>query len=162
MLKLRSAVPADVPAILALIRELADYERLLHEVDATEADLTAALFGPHPRVFCEIAEWAGAPAGFSLWFYTFSTFRGRHGIYLEDLYVRPERRGAGIGKALIARLARRCADEGLPRLEWAVLNWNEPSIGFYRSLGARPQDDWTVYRLTGEALERLGSEGEMR
>jgi diamine N-acetyltransferase len=158
MLQLRRARPDDVSLILALVRELADYERLSHEVQATEADLAQALFGAQPKVFCDIAEWDGEPAGFSLWFYNFSTFRGRHGIYLEDLYVRPERRGRGIGRALIAALARRCAEEGLARLEWAVLDWNAPSIAFYRSLGARPMDDWTVYRLAGEALLALGAE----
>jgi GNAT superfamily N-acetyltransferase len=157
MLKLRPAHPGDAPLILALVRELAEYERLAHEVEATEAEMAAALFGPHPKVFCDIAEWDGSPAGFALWFYNFSTFRGRHGIYLEDLYVRPEQRGRGIGKALIANLARRCVAEGLARLEWAVLDWNAPSIAFYRSLGAGAQDDWTVYRLTGEALQALGA-----
>ena len=157
MLKLRPAQPDDAPTIFALVRELAEYERLAHEVEATEADLARALFGPIPRVFCDLAEWDEETAGFSLWFYNFSTFRGRHGIYLEDLYVRPERRGRGVGKALIAALARRCADEGLARLEWAVLDWNAPSIAFYESLGARPLDDWTVYRLTGDALRTLGA-----
>jgi GNAT superfamily N-acetyltransferase len=119
--------------------------------------ITAALFGPNPRVFCDIAEWEDEPAGFALWFYSFSTFRGRHGIYLEDLFVRPAFRGRGLGKALLARLARRCAEEGLARLEWGVLDWNEPSIAFYRSLGAIAMDGWTKNRLDGEALARLAA-----
>ena len=155
MLTLRPACAADAPLVLSFIRELAEYEKLAHDVVATQADIEAALFCERPRVFCDIAEQDGAPAGFALWFYTFSTFRGRHGIYLEDLYVRPEHRGAGIGKALLGGLARRCRAEGLARLEWAVLNWNAPSIAFYESLGAQPHDEWTVYRLADEALGAL-------
>ena len=155
---IRSAVPADAPLVLALIRELAEFEQLLPEVDATEAGLGAALFGQNPRVFCDIAEWRDEPAGCAIWFYNFSTFRGRHGIYLEDLFVRPAFRGQGIGRALLAHLARRCVSEGLPRLDWWVLDWNEPAIRFYRSLGATGMDDWTVQRVTGEALARLGAE----
>ncbi len=154
---LRPARPADAPLVLTLIRELAEYERLLHEVDATEELVASALFGDSPRVFCDIAEWSGAPAGFALWFYSFSTFRGRHGIHLEDLYVRPAHRGRGLGRALLQGLARRCRDEGLPRLEWSVLDWNEPSIRFYRALGAVPVDGWTRNRLDGDALERLAA-----
>jgi GNAT superfamily N-acetyltransferase len=157
-LAIRPAAASDAALILNLIRELAEYERLLHEVEATQAMVSEALFGDKPRVFADIAEWKGEPAGFALWFYNFSTFRGRHGIYLEDLFVRPQLRGHGIGKALLRGLARRCAAEGLARLEWSVLDWNEPSIGFYGSLGAIAKDDWTVYRLTGEALARLGTE----
>lgn len=155
MLTLRPADAADTAEILALIRELADYERLLHEVDATERGLHEALFGAAPRVRCDIAEWEGAVAGFALWFYTFSTFRGRHGIHLEDLFVRPALRGRGIGRALLAGLAQRCVQEGLPRLEWSVLDWNEPALAFYRSLGARPLTGWVPHRLTDEALEAL-------
>ena len=155
MTSIRPAVAADTPLVLDLIRELAAYERLLPEVDATEAGLGAALFGQSPRVFCDIAEWRGEPAGCAIWFYNFSTFRGRHGIYLEDLFVRPAFRGQGIGRALLAHLARRCVSEGLPRLDWWVLDWNEPAMGFYRSLGALPMADWTVQRLTGEALAQL-------
>ena len=151
----RPAVPADADLILGFIRDLAEYEKLLHEVAATRADVAAALFGERPRAFCDIAELDGRPVGFAVWFYNFSTFRGRHGVYLEDLYVRPEARGAGAGKALLARLARRCRDEGLARLEWAVLDWNAPSIAFYDSLGAASLDDWITRRMTGEALERL-------
>jgi GNAT superfamily N-acetyltransferase len=153
----RVATLADAPLILSFIRELADYERLLHEVEATEADIRRDLFGENPRSFCEIAEHDGQPVGFALWFYNYSTFRGRAGIYLEDLFVRPEARGVGAGKALLARLARRCVDADLGRLEWAVLNWNTPSIEFYDSLGASKKDDWTVRRLDGEALERLAA-----
>jgi len=155
-LAIRPAVPADGPLILSFIRELAEYERLLHEVDATSAMIEVALFGPHPRIFCDVAEWAGEPAGFALWYYTFSTFQGRHGIYLEDLFVRPAHRGRGLGKALLERLAARTREEKLGRLEWSVLDWNEPSIAFYRSLGAEPVDGWTRYRLAGEPLQALG------
>jgi GNAT superfamily N-acetyltransferase len=156
LLSIRPAAPADAALILALIRELADYERLSHEVDATEAMLAAALLGENPRVFCDIGEWDGAPAGFALWFYSFSTFRGRHGIYLEDLFVRPAHRGRGVGKALLVNLARRCVAEHLPRLEWGVLDWNELAIAFYRSLGAVAMDGWTRHRLHGDALAALG------
>jgi GNAT superfamily N-acetyltransferase len=154
-LSIRPARPGEAGLVLRFVRELAEYEKLLHEVDASEADLDTALFGDTPRVFCEIAEWAGEPVGFALWFYTYSTFRGRHGIWLEDLYVRPEHRGRGIGKALMAQLAKRCVEEDLPRLAWWVLNWNEPSRVFYRSIGAKAQDEWTVKRLEGEALATL-------
>ena len=151
----RPAAPADASLIHALIRELAEYERLLHEARATEADVTQVLFGPNPRAFCDIVEADGTAVGFALWFYNVSTFEGRHGIYLEDLFVRPEARGLGAGKALLRRLAERCVAEGLARLEWSVLNWNEPAIGFYDSLGAGAQTGWTVRRLTGDALARL-------
>ncbi len=156
-LTIRPARPADAALILGFVRDLADYERLLHEVEASQADIANLLFAESPRAFCDIAELDGAPVGFALWFYNLSTFAGRHGIYLEDLYVRPEARGVGAGKALLARLARRCLDEGLARLDWAVLNWNAPSIAFYDSLGAGRQDEWTVRRLTGEALARLAA-----
>jgi GNAT superfamily N-acetyltransferase len=156
---IRAAVPGDTPLILSLVRELADYERLAHEVDATEAMLETALFGPDPRAFCDLAEVDGAAAGFALWFRNFSTFRGRHGIYLEDLFVRPAYRGRGIGRALLVGLARRCEAEGLPRLEWSVLNWNEPALRFYASLGAEPMSGWTIHRLGGEPLARLAGEG---
>jgi GNAT superfamily N-acetyltransferase len=153
---IRPAVPEDVPTILRLIRELADYERALHEVRATEEDLHESLFGPEPRVFSHVAEHEGEVVGFSLWFLTFSTWMGTHGIYLEDLYVRPEARGGGHGKALLTELARIAVERGYRRVEWSVLDWNEPAIGFYKSLGATPQDEWTVYRLTGQALQELG------
>lgn len=153
----RVATIADAPLILAFIRELAEYERLLHEVEASEADIRRDLFGENPRCFCEIAELSGRPVGFALWFYNYSTFRGRAGIYLEDLFVRPEARGVGAGKALLRRLAQRCVDADLGRLEWAVLDWNAPSIAFYDSLGAAAMSDWTVRRLDGEALARLAA-----
>ncbi|MBB3018083.1 GNAT superfamily N-acetyltransferase [Microvirga lupini] len=157
-LSIRPAIASDAAQIFRFIRELADYERLAHEVDATEADLANALFGPNPRVFADIAEWEGEPAGFALWFYNFSTFRGRHGIYLEDLFVSPEFRSKGIGRALLRHLARRCRAEGLARLEWWVLDWNEPALRVYRSIGAIPMDEWTVQRVTGETLQRLAEE----
>jgi GNAT superfamily N-acetyltransferase len=153
----RVATVGDAPLILSFIRELAEYERLLHEVEATEADIRRDLFGENPRSFCEIAEHDGQPVGFALWFYNYSTFRGRAGIYLEDLFVRTEARGVGAGKALLRRLAQRCLDADLGRLEWAVLNWNAPSIAFYDSLGASAKTEWTVRRLDGEALETLAS-----
>ena len=153
----RVATFADAPLILQFIRELAEYERLLHEVEATEADIRRDLFGENPRSFCEIAEYEGKPVGFALWFYNYSTFRGRAGIYLEDLFVRTEARGVGAGKALLRKLAQRCVDAELGRLEWAVLNWNAPSIAFYDSLGASAKTEWTVRRLDGEALERLAA-----
>ena len=153
---IRPAVPSDASLVLSLVRELAEYERLLHEVEATESMIADALFSGAPKVFADIAEWKEEPAGFALWFYNFSTFSGRHGIYLEDLFVRPALRGHGIGKALLQGLARRCLTEGLARLEWSVLDWNEPSIGFYKSHGAVAKDGWTVYRLSGESLARLG------
>ena len=134
----RTATPADTGLIASLVRELAAYERLSHEAAATEADFAAALFTPAPRVFCDIAELDGEPGGLALWFYSFSTFVGRHGLYLEDLYVRPAARGRGAGRALLARLARRCRDEHLGRLEWSVLDWNAPALGFYRAQGFTP------------------------
>ncbi|MFF4339821.1 GNAT family N-acetyltransferase [Kitasatospora sp. NPDC001540] len=156
---IRTATPADVPFVHAMIRELAEYERALPEAKATEEQLHDALFGEHPAVFGLIAEEeSGERVGFALWFRNFSTWRGTHGIYLEDLYVRPEKRGGGHGKALLTELARICVERGYQRLEWSVLDWNEPSIGFYKSLGAVPMDEWTVFRLTDGALTALGSE----
>jgi GNAT superfamily N-acetyltransferase len=157
-LVIRPATPADAGVIMAFIRELADYEQLLHVVEAREADIARDLFGASPRIFCDIAEAEGQPIGFALWFYNYSTFRGRHGIYLEDLYVRPDARGGGAGKALLKRLARRCVDEQLGRLEWAVLDWNAPSIGFYDALGAEALKEWIVRRLSGEPLARLAAD----
>ncbi|TQJ74870.1 GNAT family N-acetyltransferase [Streptomyces sp. SLBN-31] len=155
---IRTATVADVPLIHALVRELADYEKALHEVKATEEQLREALFGERPAVHAHIAvdDATGEPVGFALWFLTFSTWRGVHGIYLEDLYVRPTARGAGHGRALLAELAGICVERCYQRLEWAVLNWNAPAIAFYESLGARPQDEWTTYRLTDQALADLG------
>lgn len=174
MLTLRSARPDDVDTILQLVRALADYERLGHEVDADAAGFAAALFGPSPRAFCTLAEWQqpgvsssatpGAPAeaqpravGLALWFYNFSTFRGRHGIHLEDLFVLPEYRGRGIGSALLLELAARCAQENLARLEWQVLDWNTPALEFYAALGAEAKSEWVLHRVTGDALTRLAA-----
>lgn len=155
---IRDATPADVPAIHAMVRELAEYEKALDEARATQAQLHDALFGERPAAFAHIAETPeGEPVGFALWFLNFSTWRGVHGIYLEDLYVRPGSRGHGHGKALLRELARICAERGYERLEWSVLDWNEPSIAFYRSLGALPQEEWTVFRLTDDALTALGA-----
>lgn len=155
-LSIRRAKAADASLIIDFIRALADYERLAHEVDAGVDDIMAALFAPQPRVFCDIASWDGVPAGFAVWFYNFSTFRGRHGIYLEDLFVLPGLRGRGIGKALLVQLAQRAVHEGCARVEWSVLDWNQPAIDFYLSMGAVPMKDWTVLRLTGDALARIG------
>src|SRR5579871_2941319 len=152
---IRAAVPADVPLILSLIRELAEYERLAHEVTASEADLHTALFAPKPAAECRIAELDGKPVGFALFFHNFSTFLGKPGLYLEDLFVRPEARGKGVGRQLLAHLAKLSLQRGCGRFEWAVLDWNAPAIRFYGSIGARMLDDWRINRLTGEALEKL-------
>lgn len=155
----RPAAEADVPLLLDFIRELAEYEKLAHEVVASEDSLLRNLFGDGWRgAEAVIAEADGEPAGFALFFHNFSTFLGRPGIYLEDLYVRPEYRGAGVGRGLLAHLARLAVERGCGRLEWWVLDCNDPAIGFYRSLGAVSMDDWTVYRVAGEALERLADE----
>lgn len=154
-LAIRPAEPGDSALVFNFIRKLADYEKLAHEVVAKVADIREALFGTNPRCHCDLAYWKGEPAGFALWFYNFSTFHGKAGIYLEDLFVEPSLRGHGIGKALLKHLAQRCLDEDLPRLQWWVLDWNTPSIDFYKSLGAEAQDEWTVFRVSGEALERL-------
>ena len=152
---IRRARKCEVGLIFALIRELADYEKLLDEVEASEQMIDMALFGDNPRLFCEIAEWDGEPAGFAVWFVNFSTFSGRSGIYLEDLFVRPAYRGKGIGKALLAYLAKLCVEKGWARLQWSVLDWNTPSIAFYKSLGAVMMDEWTVCRVNGPALAAL-------
>ncbi|NUW30771.1 GNAT family N-acetyltransferase [Nonomuraea sp. SMC257] len=157
---IRRATPADVPAILGLIHDLAEYEKAAHEVRTTEEQLRAALFADAPAVFAHVAEEEGDDGerevvGFALWFLSFSTWRGTHGVYLEDLYVRADRRGGGHGRALLAGLARICVERGYHRLEWSVLDWNEPAIGFYRALGAVPMDEWTVFRLTDEPLRAL-------
>jgi len=154
-LSIRRAAPADVPAVLAFIRELAVYEHLEHEVVATEADVHAALFGPRPYAEVALACLDAEPVGFALYFHNFSTFVGKPGIYLEDLYVRPEARGCGAGKRLFAYLAHTALERGCARLDWAVLDWNTPSIGFYRRLGAVDQSEWTTYRLDGPALVQL-------
>ncbi|QOZ27524.1 GNAT family N-acetyltransferase [Bradyrhizobium sp. CCBAU 51753] len=154
-LTIRRARPDEAGLVFSLVRELAEYEKLLHEVQASEADIAEALFGANPRLYCDIAEWNGEPAGFAVWFVNFSTFAGRHGIYLEDLFVRPALRGEGIGKALLMHLARECVAQGWSRLQWAVLDWNAPSIAFYKSLGAELMDEWTICRVSGPALAAL-------
>ena len=152
---IRPARPDDTSVVLAFIRELADYEKVLHLVKTSEDDVRTLLFAPNPRAFCDIAEIGGEPVGFAFWFYNVSTFEGRCGLYLEDLYVRPAARGMGAGKALLAQLARRCVSEGLRRLEWSVLDWNAPSIAFYDSLGATAKTEWITRQLAGEALVAL-------
>ena len=152
---IRPAIEADLGTIDELIRALAAYERMADEVVMDKELLRKGLFGDHPYAEVLIAEVDGEAAGFALFFHNFSTFLGRPGIYLEDLFVKPEHRGSGLGKALLKRLAEITVERDCGRMEWAVLDWNEPSIGFYKKLGARPNDDWTVYRLTGEALQKL-------
>ncbi|HLW75153.1 MAG TPA: GNAT family N-acetyltransferase [Gammaproteobacteria bacterium] len=155
--RIRSATPADVPLILGLIRELAEYEKMLPQVTASEADLRNSLFGPKPAAECVIAEQDSRPAGFALFFHNFSTFLGKPGLYLEDLYVKPELRGKGIGRRLLSHLARLTLERGCGRFEWAVLSWNEPAIRIYQRLGAQMLDDWRINRLTGAALEKLAA-----
>jgi GNAT superfamily N-acetyltransferase len=154
---IREAVPDDVPTILQLVRELAAYEREPDAVEATEALLSDGLFGTAPSATCHLAEIDGEVVGFALWYVTFSTWKGKPGLWLEDLFVRPEARGHGVGKALLQRLAAVCLERGYARFEWWVLDWNVDAQGFYRSLGARPEDDWTVWRVDGDALTALGS-----
>jgi len=152
---IRPASPGDVAEIHRLVRELADYERSLGQVSGSADDLGRSLFGPRPAVFAHVAEHEGAVAGYALWFLNYSTWTGRHGIYLQDLYVTAAARGRGFGRMLIAELARICVDRGYGRLEWAVLDWNAPAIGFYASLGAVVMDEWEVYRLSGPGLAAL-------
>jgi GNAT superfamily N-acetyltransferase len=154
---IRAARAGDVPEIYRLMRDLAKYEKSLPSVTATEEDLRRSLFGGSPAVFAHVATAGDRVVGFALWFLNYSTWVGRHGIYLEDLYVEPGMRGHGYGKALLAELARICADRGYGRLEWSVLDWNTPSIEFYKAIGAEAMDEWTVYRLAGPALRALGS-----
>jgi GNAT superfamily N-acetyltransferase len=154
---IRPATPDDTAVIVGLVRELADYERSLDQVQLTEQQLGAALFGVGPALFCHVAEQDGEVVGMALWFLSFSTWEGTHGIYLEDLYVRPSARGGGHGRALLASLADVAVRRGYSRVEWAVLDWNEPAIGFYRSLGSEPMDEWTVWRLTGKPLQSLAA-----
>jgi GNAT superfamily N-acetyltransferase len=154
----RRVAERDVDAVVARVHELADYERAAEHCTLTADQLRATLFGPSPALFGHVAEVEGTIVGCALWFLNFSTWRGVHGIYLEDLYVQPAHRGAGLGRALLAALAGVCAERRLARLEWAVLDWNAPSIAFYRALGAEPMDEWTVFRLDGRALAALGTE----
>jgi GNAT superfamily N-acetyltransferase len=154
---IRPAGAGDVPAIYQLVRDLAEYEKSLHHISATEDDLLQSLTADPAAVFAHVAEHDGEVVGFALWFLSFSTWEGKHGIYLEDLYVRPDMRGGGHGRALLAGLARICVQRGYRRLEWAVLNWNAPALGFYASLGAVPMDEWSVHRLGGAALRALAA-----
>jgi len=154
-LSIRRARPDQSRLIFSLLCELAEYEKLSHEVEATETGIADALFGNDPILFCEIAEWNREPAGFALWFFNFPTFAGRRGIYLEDLFVRPAFRGKGIGKALLAHLAGLCVENGWSRLQWTVLDWNTPSINFYKSLGAEMMDEWKLCKVAGAALSEL-------
>ena len=153
--RIEPAREGDAPLILRLIKSLAEYERLSDEVVATEATVRASLFGDDPKAEAVIAYAGGEPVGFAVWFHNYSTFVSRHGLYLEDLFVLPEWRGRGIGRALLRHLARVAVARGCGRMEWAVLDWNEPAIRFYENLGARPMNEWTVFRVTGDALKRL-------
>lgn len=156
---IRPARPQDVAGILTLVRDLAEYERSLSEVRAGEAELRRALFGEHPAVFAHVADVGGEVVGFALWFLNFSTWLGVHGIYLEDLYVRPDQRGRGLGRRLLQTLAALCVERGYGRLEWWCLDWNESARGFYASLGAEEMTEWTVHRLTGDTLEAVAESG---
>jgi GNAT superfamily N-acetyltransferase len=157
-LRLRDATEADLPVVLHYVRALAEYEKLLHEVRATEEDFRRLLFGSPARAEALIAEWQGAPCGLALWFYSVSTFDGAPKLYLEDVFVAPELRGKGIGRAIFAELARRALAAGCARMEWSVLDWNAPSIAFYRSIGALPHEGWTLQRLSGDALRALAGQ----
>jgi GNAT superfamily N-acetyltransferase len=158
MLSIRPATAADAETIAVLVRELADYEKLLHEAKAEAADFVRELTAENPVIRVLIAEWDGEPAGFALYFFNFSTFVGRPGLYLEDLFVRPALRSHGIGRALLRALARIARERGCGRMEWAVLDWNEPAMKFYRSLGARQMKEWIVHRLTPVEIARLSEE----
>jgi GNAT superfamily N-acetyltransferase len=158
MLKIRPATREDAPVIASLVRELADYEKLLHEAKATPADFLRELQSPNPVIHVLIAEWNGEPAGFALYFFNFSTFVGRPGLYLEDLFVRPALRSHGIGRGLLRALARVARERNCGRMEWAVLDWNEPALRFYQTLGARQMKEWIVHRLTPVEIENLAKE----
>jgi GNAT superfamily N-acetyltransferase len=158
MLRLRDATEGDVPLVLHFVRALAEYEKLLHEVQATEEDFRGLLFAEPRRAEALIAEWQGAPVGFAVWYYSVSTFDGRPKLYVEDVFVTPEARGRGIGRAIFADLARRALEQGCLRMEWSVLDWNAPSIAFYRSIGALPREGWTLQRLSGDALRALAGQ----
>jgi GNAT superfamily N-acetyltransferase len=154
-LSIRSATLEDLPLITSLVRELAEYEKLAHQAVATEADFAESLFGPHPKAYALIVEHDGQPAGFAIYFYNYSTFLGRPGIYVEDVFIRPEFRRGGFGRAIFKYLAQKAVAENCGRMEWWVLDWNDPAIRFYAGLGAVPMDEWTVQRLTGDALKNF-------
>ncbi|MBL1076282.1 GNAT family N-acetyltransferase [Nocardia sp. 2] len=159
---IRRATPADVPALVGLVYDLAEYEKLREECHLTAEQLHLALFGPKPALYAHVAEGPGdeGVVGMAIWFLNYSTWEGVHGIFLEDLYVKPEARGRGLGKTLLATLAKEAVDQGYARLDWSVLKWNTPSIDFYESIGARPEDEWVGYRLTGAALPRLAEHAD--
>jgi len=154
---IREASPADVPAIMQLIHDLAEYEKAPQEVETNEGEIAAALFADQPKVFAHVIDLDGEVIGMAIWFLNFSTWQGKHGIYLEDLYVKPEYRGRGYGLAMLKYLAALCVQRGYGRFQWWVLDWNTPAIEFYKSQGAIAMDEWTVYRVSGEALKRLGN-----
>ncbi|WP_433683114.1 N-acetyltransferase family protein [Nocardia sp. CA-119907] len=156
--QIRRAVPADVPALVGLVEDLAEYEKARDECTLTAEQLHTALFGPSPAVFAHVAADEAGVVGCAIWFLNYSTWTGVHGIYLEDLYVKPETRGKGYGKALLAALAKEAAANGYSRVDWSVLTWNTPSIDFYKSIGANPQDEWVGYRLTGAAIDKLAAQ----
>ena len=155
-MKIRPAVREEVGVVLQLIHDLAHYEKAPNEVEATEKELVSTIFSEDPKVFCDVVEVDGDIAGMAIWFLNYSTWQGKHGIYLEDLFIKPEYRGRGYGKALLQHLARICEEKGYGRFQWWVLDWNSPAIEFYRSLGAVAMDEWTVYRVSGQALKELG------
>ncbi|MCU1641653.1 MAG: N-acetyltransferase ats1 [Nocardia sp.] len=159
---IRRATPADIPALVELVYDLADYEKLREECTLTAQQLETALFGPNPAVFAHVAEGPGemGVAGCAIWFLNYSTWTGVHGIYLEDLFVKPETRGLGLGRDLLAALAREAVEQGYSRVDWSVLDWNTPSIDFYKALGAVAQDEWTGFRLAGHALSRLAAHAD--
>ncbi|NDF42957.1 MAG: GNAT family N-acetyltransferase [Actinobacteria bacterium] len=156
-LLIRSAWPEESAIILRLIKDLAEYEKAPDQVEATESDLKATIFSKEPKVFCDVVEVDGEIVGMAIWFLNYSTWQGKHGIYLEDLFIKPEYRGRGYGKALLIHLAKLCEEKGYGRFQWWVLDWNSPAIDFYRSLGAEAMDEWTVYRVSGKALKDLGA-----
>jgi GNAT superfamily N-acetyltransferase len=154
-MKIVRALPQDCEVILELIKDLAEYEKAPHEVKATVKDLEATLFSSQPSAFCDLVKVDGETVGFAIWFLNYSTWQGKYGIYLEDLFIKPEFRGAGYGKALLKHLAKLCIENGYGRLQWWVLDWNKPAIDFYLSLGAKAMDEWTVFRVSGDALQNL-------
>jgi GNAT superfamily N-acetyltransferase len=155
-MKIRAARRDEAPIILQLIKDLAEYEKAPDQVEATEEEILATIFAENPKVFCDLVEVDGDVAGMAIWFLNYSTWQGKHGIYLEDLFVKPEYRGRGYGKALLQHLANICSERGYGRFQWWVLDWNSPAIEFYRSLGAEAMSEWTVYRVSGDPLRRLG------